>query len=524
MKTPIIIVLHQLGFGGVTAAVLDQSRMFTEAGHRTTIVTFNDDPGLERHVASLRRAGRLPAQVEVLNPHEDRRRGTQMLRPVSDALCVARRAWQGRPWRGSILSSSEVGRDAQGEYIRRFDRRGRLRSQERLDDQSVTRQLDRVTRRHQIRRDIYGGGYVYKRVWLDAATEDVVEEQYLNPEGFCYLSRWVDPATGKGRGVFEFSRWSRSVEKFSGLPEWHVTWLQRHIDSMPGRPIVIGETPSTVTKVQRLDAASAVRLGMLHNNQYAEPFVPGSPIREDHRELFDGLTRLDALVVLSERQRGDVIDLFGQAERIHVVHNAIQIPERVDRPRDERLVSIVSRLAPQKAIHEAIEAFVQVLDVVPDARLEIYGRGRQHRMLADLIEARGIGGNVALMGRTETPGEVMARSSCTLSTSNWEALPLSILDSAAYGTPVVAYDCLYGPSTIIDDGVTGHLVPQGDREALARAVIGILTDPVAARRMGEAARVSVAERFGYDRVLGSWERVFEAASSGEATVDAPTTR
>jgi glycosyltransferase involved in cell wall biosynthesis len=91
-------------------------------------------------------------------------------------------------------------------------------------------------------------------------------------------------------------------------------------------------------------------------------------------------------------------------------------------------------------------------------------------------------------------------------------MPLSILESEASGTPVVAYDCLYGPAALITDGVDGRLVPRGDRDALAAAVVALLRDPEAAVRMGRAAQERARAQHGRDRVLSRWREVLDAVT------------
>jgi glycosyltransferase involved in cell wall biosynthesis len=76
----------------------------------------------------------------------------------------------------------------------------------------------------------------------------------------------------------------------------------------------------------------------------------------------------------------------------------------------------------------------------------------------------------------------------------WEAMPLSVLEAMAAGLPVVATD-VGDVARAVLDGVTGHVVPPRDPEALAAALEPLLTDAGARRRMGGAGRARVVERF-----------------------------
>lgn len=92
-----------------------------------------------------------------------------------------------------------------------------------------------------------------------------------------------------------------------------------------------------------------------------------------------------------------------------------------------------------------------------------------------------------------------------------EAFGHALVEAMAYGLPCVASDT-GGVPEVIDDGRTGYLVPVGDHRALADRIVGLLTDPDRMRRMGEAGRRRVEERFTWDRVVGRMLPYLERAA------------
>ncbi|MBD5786382.1 glycosyltransferase [Cellulosimicrobium terreum] len=507
MPQPVIIAVHQLGYGGVTNAVLDQAAMFRASGRPTTIATFTESTALRPRIEELRRNGRLHPDVDVVNLFEDAsRRQTMLAGPAGSLLAGARRL--GGRAHDRVRLQSEPGHDKAGSYVRYFGPGGDFLKLVRLTKDGAVASVDSFAERRRSTHDEYAAGRLFKRVSYDRETGTENQEQYFTPDGYCFMTRWKSPGTGRGQGVYVFDRRTRRARRFSGLPDWGVAWLEELARRQPAKPLIVAETPSVIPKVAQLPSEVAHRVGMLHNNQFAFPHEPGSAVRGDHVPILEALDSLDGLVVLTEQQRDDLVDLADHAERIYVVPNTAVVHDLPDVAPDDRLVTVVSRLAPQKALDEAVEAFALVLERVPDARLEIYGRGPEKGRLAALIAARGLGRSVLLKGRTEEPASVMARSVCTLSTSNWEAMPLSILESEALATPVVSYDCRYGPAALIEDGVTGRLVAKGDRAALADAVVELLHDPELARRMGAVARQRVQDAHTSDVVLGAWEKCF----------------
>lgn len=511
---PILIVLHRLGSGGVTQAVLDQARMFSEAGRDVAIATLDDNPHFAASIEDLRNSGRLAASVPVHNIYDDSARAAGDARPARRAMSKARRTL-GRlaePLAQVRTSQDliETGTDAHGAYRRHFTAAGEYYAFDRLDEDGGIKHTNFFENRFLIRRDEMAGEHVARRTWFttDGGANRV---EFLTAEGFIYAQRWMNPENGRGVGVYVAEPSTRRMRRFNGLPDWHVAWLQDLVDRSSTAPYVIAETASTIAKTLRLRRSSAVRIAMMHNSQVGEPFAVDSPLRTDYDDVFAQLDQLDAFVVLSERQRADMAERLGNEDGFTVVPNALRLPPRPDVERDPRLVSVVSRLAPQKALHEAIHAFSHVLEDVPDARLEIYGRGPSKKELEDLVAELGLSGSIRFMGRTSEPNAAMARSVCTVSTSDWEALPLSIAESLAVGTPVVSYDCLYGPSTLIRDGETGIIVPRGAREQLAEGVVRLLHSPSETNAMGTAGRADISSRLSFETVLREWDDTFRHA-------------
>lgn len=512
---PIVIVLHQLGSGGATKAVLDQAGMFAGAGRDVTVVTFDDSPTQSERIRELVGSGTLPSSVRVLNIHEEH--ALKAERPPARSPQPARLRklleWGQATYAAASQASKrfvEKGEDAHGAYRRAFDGTGELLDFTRLDADGKIIHINYYENALRVRRDSYVDGVPHLRTVFNA--DDIaIRELFLTRDGFCYAQRWIDPETSRGKGVFVVDRGTGAVARHSGLPAWHVAWLQEIVDSFAVAPFVVAESSSAITKVMGLRPDSAVRMAMMHNSHLTAPFEIDSPLRNDYEAAFARLEELDSYLVLSERQRRDMVQRIGGDDVMTVVPNVLKFPEVGTVQKDGHLVSVVSRLAPQKSLHEAIHAFKAVLDDFPAARLEIYGSGSSKGELQKLVDELGLGSSIVFKGRTKEPLAVMARSVCTLSTSEWEALPLSIAESLGVGTPVVAYDCLYGPSTLIKDGQTGFVVPRRDRHALSGAILTLLKDPSRAQEMGAAGRADVKLALDRGTVLSRWQDAFDHA-------------
>lgn len=109
-------------------------------------------------------------------------------------------------------------------------------------------------------------------------------------------------------------------------------------------------------------------------------------------------------------------------------------------------------------------------------RLLILGEGEKRNELEALVRSIKIGDDVQLPGSVSNPFGYMVRSSVFALSSAWEGLSNVLVEALACGAPIVATDCKYGPAEILDYGKYGTLVPVGDAEAMAEAILETLNE------------------------------------------------
>jgi glycosyltransferase involved in cell wall biosynthesis len=172
-------------------------------------------------------------------------------------------------------------------------------------------------------------------------------------------------------------------------------------------------------------------------------------------------------------------------ERIQVIHNPVIFPELfaaakqpVNHPwfESEEIPVIlgVGRLHPQKDFPTLIRAFSKVRQVYP-ARLVILGSGPEQKNLETLVYQLGLKQEVAFLGFVQNPYAYMAKASVFVLSSAWEGLGNVLVEALAVGTPVVSTNCESGPGEILADGKFGWLTPVGDSEAIAQAILKVLS-------------------------------------------------
>jgi len=219
------------------------------------------------------------------------------------------------------------------------------------------------------------------------------------------------------------------------------------------------------------------------------------------------LAGADGVVAVSRFTAQRTQRLFGLASVPGVIPNGVDMARFSPAPMAQAVageVLFLGTLVRKKGLLDLLCAFDQVLDACPEARLRLVGRdARDTRTGADSTWALGRQGLAAhARERVLHPGPLapeavpaaIARATVCAFPSYAEALPLAWIEAMACARPVVAYDVGWA-AEIITSGHDGILVPAGERQALARAIISLLASPQRAARMGLAARQSVARRF-----------------------------
>ncbi len=172
------------------------------------------------------------------------------------------------------------------------------------------------------------------------------------------------------------------------------------------------------------------------------------------------------------------------------------------------VVGAVMSLTPKKNPALLLEAAARVTARRPSTRFVIAGDGALRSDLESKIVALRLQGKVRLLGLRRDVPDVLRALDLLALTSEREGCPNAVLEAMATGVPAVATD-VGGTADLILDGVTGRLVPPADPDALARALLEILSTPDLARRMGRSALDRARTEYGIHRMVERTERIYE---------------
>jgi glycosyltransferase involved in cell wall biosynthesis len=225
----------------------------------------------------------------------------------------------------------------------------------------------------------------------------------------------------------------------------------------------------------------------------------------------------DVIIANSEAGRADLIARGVSPARITVVRNGMDF-SRFDAVRASPILpagrpprlGMVAQMESRKDHPGLVEAFAQVRAAHPGARLLLAGDGSRRAATETAAARLGLGDAVEFLGTIPRPETVYGSLDLYVQASAAEeGTSNSILEAMACGRPVVATD-IGGNREVVEQGVTGLIVPPRDPRALARAIDGLLSDPAAAVRMGATAAVRVRDRYGRRRMVDETLAVYRS--------------
>jgi glycosyltransferase involved in cell wall biosynthesis len=238
------------------------------------------------------------------------------------------------------------------------------------------------------------------------------------------------------------------------------------------------------------------------------------PLKRVHRATLRGAARViavsHAVKVSLERQK-----IF-EPDRLVTIHNGVDMAllsgtrpvTRSDQTKALR-VGVIGHIAPIKGQEDFVRAAAEVAGKLEDARFIIIGEdksrdGRNLRALERLISELGLSHRIELAGWQDDIAHALSTLDIMVSSSRSEPFGLVILEAMAAGVPVIA-TASEGAVEILDDGSTGRLVPIGDPNELASAIVQLLDQPEERQTLAENARQAVQTRFSIAKMVGAVE-------------------
>jgi glycosyltransferase involved in cell wall biosynthesis len=178
------------------------------------------------------------------------------------------------------------------------------------------------------------------------------------------------------------------------------------------------------------------------------------------------------------------------------------------------LLGSVARLYPQKNLSLLLRAFAK-LSTDQEWKAVLIGDGPERSSLLSLGRELGLTDRLIWLGARDDVEGWLAAMDIFVHTANFEGMPNAVMEAMAMKLPVVA-SAVDGTRDLIEDGVSGYLVPSGNVDAFAERIGELMENPDRGRRLGETAHRDVLEHFGMARMIQAYDDLFRSLAHSES--------
>ena len=230
------------------------------------------------------------------------------------------------------------------------------------------------------------------------------------------------------------------------------------------------------------------------------------------------MRRPNSLAIVQNPENAKFVESLGvRPERISLVRGAgVDVHRFRSEPEPDGpiRVTMVSRLLREKGVHEFVEAAAIVHKARPDVVFTLVGApdaGNPTSVSPEELESWAADGRVECWGHRDDVAGVLAHSHVAVLPTNYgEGLPMTLLEAAACGRPIIATD-VPGCRDVVRHDANGLLVPTRNAHALADAIIALADDPARRTVMGAEGRRRAETEFATDRINAETLEIYERA-------------
>lgn len=235
------------------------------------------------------------------------------------------------------------------------------------------------------------------------------------------------------------------------------------------------------------------------------------------------------VIACSESVKADLVRHEGvPASRVRVIYNGAEVfaadpgdraafRREIGCPADTPVVGCIGRLVEEKNYPVVLDAFARVAEKAPRAHLVIAGDGPERERLLGRVAALELTRCAHVVGWVPRAGvaRALAAFDVFVLASSIEGFSVALVEAMLAGLPVVA-TAVAGNPEAVTDGETGILVPVGDPEALAAAILRYFDDPDRAREMAQRGRAAATHRFTAEHYARELVQLYVALAGSEA--------
>lgn len=302
----------------------------------------------------------------------------------------------------------------------------------------------------------------------------------------------------------------RLIKLFDTIEEFRAYFFER-LASENDHVAFISDRSDFALKAFDLMKSHAKRYQIFHYLFTTDGHVDG-PLYDVYKPIPGMLKRntLNGIISLTKREANEVCQRFNtnqcyQIPVMSVTEKLLKKQIPFEQRKKGQLIG-VARIAPYKRLDHLVKVTIRLHKDFDFVDLKIYGTPDDQKVadqLKQLVKDHHAEEYIHFCGFQQDLSKIYETADMEVMTSVHEGLPMSLLEAQSHACPAVSYDINYGPSDIIEDGVSGKLVPAGDIDALYNTLKTLLTDRKKLEEYSNNAQAA-ASRFSFTNISKRW--------------------
>lgn len=472
------------GSFGLTAAMLRRCDEFLARNIHCVSLTLDFTPNIYSYVTESKAIGKVPEKLECRNPYID--------------IAIQADNWLDKV--GNHIASCFLFSYLDTDTVIYYKTNGYKLNQKNYNKK------DRVS-------CFEYKGKTINEVFL---VDDIRVEYNYSTEGLCLSIREFEHKSNKQLKCLIFDYTLGVIKQYKSSYQWNVEWMKVILPKTENT-VLICDGPGSARKLIEVKRNNIKVIYVMHNNHKHD----NNKLTKRDAWNLENKNKFDAIIPLTERHKKDLVKDFGDSNFYNIFNFTNIKNTDININFEPFRIGFFGQLIDRKGVKDAIQALgllhkkYHLL-----ARLDIFGgtanptdMDKSINKYMEIVKEKNLEDFVTFHGYTNKVLEEMAKCHCIIFPSNSEAQPLTIVEAMSLGVPVVAYDCKYGPSSMIDNGKNGYLSNVGDIAKLAKNANNILTNSKLRDEMSELAKESSKSFTDSERIFQQWEKMFFELSS-----------
>ncbi|SEO24583.1 Glycosyltransferase involved in cell wall bisynthesis [Amphibacillus marinus] len=487
-------------FGGLTRAMLDRAKVLQQNKPDIilTILTFSFHPDFVENANKVRSLYHFPENIRILNLYNELEFSKDTRKPIN--------SWDD--------DKKYVVEKVKGKMAYRYFENGlyiKYKNFEKNDNK--LKLIDFFNNnRQRVKREEYDlQGNIRRVIYYSLDVNRPKQELLYTENGHCYISKWYNNSEEKNviNRIYLFDENEEIKETFNSNLELEKYWVESLLKEDIKTFITVDARQMDRLALSLDKRDNIFKLFVKHSIHVEEPFRYDSNLRAANKAVFNNLSEVDAVILLTEYQKKDVESRLGKSHKLFVIPHSYngRVVDAQNASKDLKRVISIGRYHTDKRLDHLVKAFEIVVKHVPEARLELFGFGKEKTNLEQEVKSLNLQHNIRINDVTNNAHVEFANSAISVLTSRYEGFGLVVLESLVNGTPVISYDIKYGPSDMIKNGENGYLIKDGDIRSLAYRIINLLTNSSTLQKFSENARETI-NAFSKAKFLDEWTNLF----------------